>query len=593
MNKTTNYSLLLILLALLTVAAFWPALSHTFINYDDPGYVTENAHVRSGLTLENVRWAFSTTSMGIWHPLTWLSHMLDIRIFGMNPMGHHLTNILLHTASTLVLFTLLNRLTGALWQSALVAAIFAVHPLRVESVAWVSERKDTLSTLLYLTSVLFYTLYAQRPSVMRYLPVVALLALGLLAKPMLVTLPCALLLVDFWPLNRVRTDAGSDTGTAAAPWSRALGLIRANMGLLTEKLPLFMVSALFCMIAVHAQKAEKALMAVQNYPVMQRLPNVVSAYAMYLWKTVWPTDLAVLYPLPDHVPLLRLMLALVVLVAVTAVAFRQSPRRPYLLFGWLWFLGTALPVIGLVQIGLQSMADRYSYIPSIGLYVMVVWGLSDILSGRSCRTYALAITAAAVVVSLFLATRSQLAYWRDSITLFSHTQDVTRDNFVAHTNLANAYTKAGMFDEALRHYQESLKIRPHAAIAYYKKIHDAFVYSSIGSIYEKSGNLEYATKLYRTSLELDPANVYVHSNLGIALISLGRTGEAIEQFTRALRLNPDFSDAHYNLGLALDSLGKSEEAIAHFNEALRINPDDHDARQALGRALSSRGIPAR
>jgi tetratricopeptide (TPR) repeat protein len=567
------------LLLLATVAVYWPAVSYEFINYDDPAYVTGNAHVRTGFTPENIRWTFTTTLMGNWNPLTWFSHMADAELYGLNPAGHHLTSILLHGINAVLLFFFLNRTTGALWRSALAAALFALHPLRVESVAWVSERKDVLCALFFMAALLAYASYVRKPGLARYIAIVLLFVLGLMAKPMLVTFPFILLLIDYWPLQRLGLG-----GRIVPPSSRERpdGIVEKSLSpfsLLVEKIPFFLLSAIFSVIAVHAQKHENALLSLPAHPVMGRVYNALLAYTSYLEKTFWPRDLAVLYPLPDRVPVPHAVTAFLFLACVSLLCVWFSRRYPVLLTGWFWFAGTLVPVIGLIQVGLQSMADRYTYIPSIGLSILFVWSIGEAVRKFRYRTIIAGVASGILILSLVLVTRRQLTYWENSFTLFTHTLAVTENNYVAHTNLGDALDKQGKYGEAMRHYGEALRLKPD----------DAFVYDKMATDLDIVGRSDEAVAYYGKSLQLEPGNARVRNNLGITLIRRGEADEAIKQFMQAVALDPGLVDAHYNLGLALAEKGKNEEAIQHYSEALRLNPSDNEIRESLEKALA--GVP--
>lgn len=566
------------LLLFATIAVYWPAVGYDFINYDDPAYVTGNTHVRTGFTGESIRWAFTTTLMGNWNPLTWFSHMADAQLYGLNPAGHHLTNILLHGISVVLLFIFLERTTGALWRSALVAAIFAIHPLRVESVAWVSERKDVLCALFFMTALLAYASYVERPGTRSYLCIMMSFILGLMAKPMLVTFPFVLLLIDYWPLRRIRIGGGIVPPYSPGRPDRTAENRLLPFSILREKIPFFLLSALFSVIAVHAQKNAKALLSLPAHPVTQRLSNALLAYANYFEKTFWPRDLAVLYPLTDHVSNVHVLAAFLFLTGVSVLCVWLSRRYPFLPAGWFWFVGTLVPVIGLIQVGLQSMADRYTYIPSIGLSILFVWSIGEAVTKFHYRPVIAVGASGVLILSLVLATRRQLTYWENSITLFSHTLAVTENNYVAHTNLGAALDKQGRYGEAMSHYVEALRIKPD----------DAFVYDKLATDLDIAGRSDEAVQYYERSLQIDPGNAQVHNNLGITLIRRGEADEAIKQFMRAVELDPGLADAHYNLGLALAEKGKNQEAIRHYTEALRLNPSDPEIRASLEKAVEGR-----
>ncbi|MCK9419639.1 MAG: tetratricopeptide repeat protein [Nitrospirae bacterium] len=572
----TKFIIIALLLFATTVAVYWPAVNHEFINYDDPAYVTGNAHVRTGFTYENLRWAFTTTLMGNWNPVTWLSHMADMHLYGLNPRGHHLTSVILHGLTTLLLFIFLNRTTGAVWRSVLVALIFSLHPLRVESVAWVSERKDVLSAFFFMTTLLAYAFYVERQSIMRYLVIMVSFALGLMAKPMLVTLPFLLLLLDYWPFCRFDAGQHKPLPHGSGKPAYALATRASIVRLFSEKVPLLLLSAVFSGIAVYAQKDAKALLSLPAYPVMQRISNAFLAYMNYLGKTFRPLDLAVLYPLPGHILVTHAILAFVFLAGISVACIWFARRYPFLLTGWFWFVGSLVPVIGLIQVGLQAMADRYTYIPSIGLAILLVWGAAETTSSVRHRTMLMTAASCVLVLLLAISARIQLKYWENSIALFTHTVAVTENNYVAHTNLGDAFDKQGRYGEAMRQYGEALRIKPD----------EAFVYDKMATDFDIVGRLDDAVAYYGKSLQLDPGNARVHNNLGITLIRRGSAGEAIQHFSQAVQLDPGLGDAHYNLGLALTTAGKTQEAIKYYSEALRLNPSDPEIRISLEKALA-------
>ena len=556
----------LLALVVVTLAVYWRTGNNGFVNYDDPVYVVQNAHIQE-LTVHNIAWAFTTTETGNWHPLTLLSLMADYQIYGLNPRGYHFTSIFLHVANTVCLFLLLAGLTGATWRSAFVAALFALHPLHVESVAWVAERKDVLSTLFFLLTLLAYARYVERPGSARYVPVFCLYALGLMAKPMLVTLPFVLLLLDYWPLGRLRTGQGGGEARDGAHWH-----VR---DILLEKVPFFLLSALFCGIAYVAQKSAEALLPLNDFSLLQRVANALTAYEGYLWKMLWPRHLAVLYPLPENAPpFWHVVLAIFVLGVLSAVVVRHHRRHPYATMGWLWFLGTLVPVIGIVQVGFQAMADRYTYIPSIGLFVMISWSAAEFANRfRSGRIFVSA-AAGLILILLSAATWRQLGYWHDSLTLFAHTLDVTHNNYIAHANMGDALDEKGRFEDAVFHYQEALRIKPR----------NAFVDEKLANELCKVGRLAEALAYYRKALELNPERAELHENLGVTLVQLGSIAEAEKHFREAIRLNPNFVDAYYNLGMTLAREGRLTEAVSSYSEALRLNPADAEIRSALEQA---------
>jgi Tfp pilus assembly protein PilF len=558
-------------LVLVTIGLYVPATGHSFVSYDDKEYVLDNTHVTSGLSLENARWAFRSGYAANWHPVTWLSHMLDCQLFGLNPWGHHLTNVLLHALNAGLVFALLQQMTGAVWRSLFVAALFAVHPLRVESVAWVAERKDVLSGFFGLLSLIAYAGYAQstgirsqesqsrgrrvfsapgRPA-LDYGLAVFLFALGLMSKPMLVTWPFVMLLLDYWPLQRFK---GKST------WP-----------LVAEKIPFFALAALACVTTFWVQQHEGAVNTVQNLPLGTRSGNALVSYCRYLEKLFWPADLAVFYPHPGHWSLAKVLLAGGVMLAVSVVVFEERRRFPFLLVGWLWFIGTLVPVIGLVQVGDQAMADRYTYLPSLGLLILAIWGAYELTRGWHYPVFALAGAGSAALVLCIVFTRQQLGHWEGTEALFRHALQVTENNYVAHVGLGIELVRKDHIDEAISQYQEGLRLKPDYALAH----------NNLGYALLRKGQIEEAISHYHEALFLKPDYTLAHHNLGNALLMKGQIDEAISQYQAAILLKPDYADAHNDLGLALYRKGRPGEAMCQFQEALRLDPDHSAARKNL------------
>jgi protein O-mannosyl-transferase len=551
-----------LLLVLATAWAYSGVGSHDFVHYDDDHYVTANPHVRAGLSWASMRWAF--TSVGHadnWHPLTWLSHMLDVQLFGLAPRGHHLTNFSLHVVATLLLLGFLSHATRRPGPSALVAAGFALHPLHVESVAWIAERKDVLSASFGFAALWAYSHHARAPSRKRYLLVFLLFALGLLAKPMLVTLPLLLLLLDVWPLERLSPDLAS--------FRRRL----------VEKLPLLALALASSVVTVIAQR--QALGSLERYGLGIRLANAVVAYGVYLRQALWPTDLSVLYSY-SRPRSGSIVAALALLVAISLVVRWLGRRHKFLITGWLWYLVSLLPVIGLVQVGSQPHADRYTYIPLVGVLVAVVWGAAAVLAGASRRLRYLAYTACAVIVlAMTLQTRAQLGYWKNGVTLFTHAFAVTQGRLseIAYYNFGNILLAASRRDEAASHFEQALKINPHHAASHV----------SYGVILSDRGQTEAAIRHYWLALARDPSIAEAHNNLGTALAKSGRQQEAAAHFSKALELDPGNGDAHYNLAFLLSGLDRMDEAIVHYRRALATRPEDGGARLGLALCLARVG----
>jgi tetratricopeptide (TPR) repeat protein len=557
-------------LAVATLAVYSQLRTHQFVNFDDNLYVTDNPVVQEGLTLKGLSWAFTTTRTGNWHPLTWLSHMLDCQLFGLNPAGPHLTNLAFHLANSLLLFLWLAYLTSSLGCSFMVAALFALHPMHVESVAWVAERKDVLSTCFWLLTMWAYVWQVQRPGWGRYLLILICFTLGLMAKPMLVTLPFVLLLVDYWPLGRLALP-----GPAAASSPPGVALRR----LLWEKAPLFTLSALFCLITVYAQRNVGAFWSLKTLPFGARLANALAAYVSYLGQMFWPLHLAVAYPhAKDGLPLWQPLAAGLLLAGLSFLALRQARRQPYLPVGWFWYLGTLVPVIGLVQVGQQAMADRYTYVPFIGLFMALVWGTAALAARWRAPRFLLPVGAGVVLSALAVCTWVQAGYWRNSITLFGHTLQVTKENALAHTNLGIALAMRGRLDQAVAHYTEALRIKPDFAEVHY----------NLGVVLAAQGRLEQAKAQFIETLRLKPKIAEAHNGLGEILAAQGKIDQAKAQYTEALRLKPNLARARNNLGEVLADQGKVEEAIAQFKKAIEIQPDFPQAHLNLGLALLAR-----
>ncbi|PYS41065.1 MAG: hypothetical protein DMG14_08620 [Acidobacteria bacterium] len=545
--------LVVVFLIAVNLLAYAPVRNYGFVNYDDPQYITQNRQVTGGLTWPGVIWAFTTGYQANWHPLTWLSHMLDAQLYGLNAGAHHLTNLLLHIVNTLLLFWLLVQMTGALGSSTLVAALFAVHPLHVESVAWVAERKDVLSTLFWMLTIYAYLRYVRQPKWPRYLALVMFFALGLLAKPMLVTLPFVLLLLDFWPLRRVILEKRS----------KFLMLIR-------EKIPLLILTAASSVVTLIAQEKGGAVAGMELSPMTTRIGNACIAYFTYVWQTAWPSRLAAHYPATPARPGWWVAAALA-LIAVSVLSIWAAPRRPYIAVGWFWYVGTLVPVIGLVKVGWQTMADRYTYVPLVGLFLIVAFGVPDALVSLRPRKFVFVATSGVAILACIWATRAQLQYWSGSRALWEHTLKVTSENAIGHFSLAVALDSEKNAGEAIYHYAEALRIEPRLAEAH----------ASLGVHDLLQGKAAEAVSHFSEAIRLKPAYPLAHSNLGSALAYQGRLAEAVSEYTEAVRLDPDYADAHRSLGILLTKQGKTNEAIAQFSEALRINSDDRDARAWL------------
>jgi tetratricopeptide (TPR) repeat protein len=570
--------LLALLLALVTLLVFLPVRHHEFVNYDDPDYVTENRHVQHGLTAAGLAWAFGRLhgDATYYHPLTWVSHMLDCQLFGLDAGAHHVMNVLFHAANAALLFLVLRRMTGARWRSAVVAALFALHPLQVDTVAWVAERKNLLGGLLWLLATAAYVRYAERPTAARYSVVVVLFALGLLAKPVLVTLPCVLLLLDFWPLRRCRILSGTDAPEAATTDEATAVFAPASLGrLLWEKAPLLALALGSCGITLVAHRALGT--TVLDLPLSARLENALVSYARYLGKTIWPADLCVIYPRPDDWPNAATAASAALLLAVSSGVALALRRAPWLAVGWFWFLGVLVPFIGIVQAGLQAMADRFAYLPLIGLFLAVVWGVTDAARGWPQPRRWLAALAGLALAGCAVQTWRQLEHWQNSRTLFAHAVAVTRNNAVAHINLGTALEAEGKLEDALAHYREALRLEPRRAQAH----------NNLGNALDALGRSAEAIAHYEEALRLKPGVALVHYNLGVALAALGRFDDALTNYRTAARLKPEDAHPHYLMGLARLRQGQTAAAIAHFRDALRWEPDHAKTLNQLARVLAA------
>jgi tetratricopeptide (TPR) repeat protein len=550
---------LCLVLAAITFAVFGQTLHYEFINYDDDDYVYENPVVSGGITIKGIVWAFTRAHFANWHPLTWLSHELDCQLYGLNPGGHHLTSVLLHIATVIALFLVLRQMTGALWRSAFVAAVFAIHPLRVESVAWVAERKDVLSGLFFMLTLGAYVRYARHPwSLARYGLVVLLFAMGLMCKPMLVTLPVVLMLLDYWPLRRVEP--------------------RKLSRLAMEKLPLLALSGIFCVVTFLAQ--HEAIQSTDSISLSLRFANALVTCMVYLGQMVYPAGLAVLYPYP-HNGLLEweVMLAVILLAGVSAVALWKRRTQPWMLTGWLWYLVMLLPVAGIVQVGFQAHADRYTYLPQIGICLALTWWAAELGLKWMAPRAAIGVVMTVVIGALMVCARIQTAYWKNNETLWTHAIDCTKNNASAHLSLGTDLLAKGKVDEAIAEYQKSLQIRPTFAYAHL----------DLGNAFFKKGKMDEAAIQFQQALQINPAFTEARNNLGNVLFHMGRRDEAIAQFQQALQITPDDAATHNNFGDALRQEGKLDEAISHFEQALQARPDFAEAHYNFGIALRQKG----
>jgi tetratricopeptide (TPR) repeat protein len=557
-------------LALLCAFVYFQVRTFEFVNWDDPSYITENARVQQGLSWATARWALITAASPYWHPVTWLSHLLDVRLFGLDAGAHHLTSLALHVVNCVLLFVGLRRLTGEHWPSAFVAAIFAVHPLHVESVAWVTERKDVLSTCFLLLAIGAYQRYAARPTSRRYVLMAALFTLALMSKPMVVTLPALLLLLDYWPLQR-----GGDAAAGKQPWRR----------LIVEKAPLVALSAATSAATVIVQKRVGAMASFEALPWSTRAANAIVGYGEYVWKTFWPVNLAAFYPFRDYSTAVVLVVG-AGLLAVSAAAIALRRRFPWLLTGWLWFVIALAPVSGLLQAGEQRIADRFTYVPMIGLLVVVGWGLLRVVEAspdarRRPARLALATAAAVVLAACTVLARAQTSHWRSSIDLWRHAARVIPGNYIAFENLGQALRERGELDESRAMYERALSVAPSHSPAYV-----AVVQNSLGLVLTRQGRQDEARARFEAAVRSNPSFAEPHGNLGNALAAEGQFAEAVAHYRAAIGLKPDFAEAQVGLGSALLSQGRAGEAAAHYREALKIDPALAQAHNGLGGALA-------
>ena len=571
------------------LCVYWQVRNFSFVNFDDRQYVTDNYHVQAGLTPESIRWSFTATHASNWHPLTWLSHMLDCQIYGMTPGHHHMTNVLFHILNTLLLFFIFKRISGSLWKSAFMAALFALHPLHVESVAWVAERKDVLSTFFWMLTLWCYAGYVERPRLDKYLLLILFYILGLMAKPMLVTLPFVLLLLDYWPLKRFQLRS-LDIEKPAIERPFYFGLIR-------EKIPLFLLSFASSIATYLVQKSSGAVDSLAVIPFHVRIANTLVSYVGYIWKMLWPHNLAVLYPYPKSIALWKIAGAGLLLMMISVFVFRMLRSKPYLAVGWLWYLGTLVPVIGIVQVGSQALADRYTYVPLIGIFIMITWGISDWVSKMRYGKIGF-FTATAIILSLLMIkSRMQVKYWSNSITLFEHTINVTSENSIAQLNLGEALAEQGNMDKAVKHYKAALKTKPDLAganinigvyfreegkldkaIDHFSKVLNeksdrAAAHCELGDTLEKKGELSGAVMHYLEAIRIRPGYAKAYNNLGIILAGQNKVEAAIVFLSKALQISPGYAGAHFNLGKIYANQNNPEKAIFHYKKALQFDPN--------------------
>jgi len=567
-NTKTEFLICLFLVAV-TFTVYFQVGTHEFVVYDDRIYVSENQYVQEGFSTESVQWAFSLKNKDktYWHPLTWLSHMLDVQIFGLKSGGHLITNVILHALNVLLLFSLLKRSTGCIWRSAFVAALFALHPMNVESVAWVAARKNVLSTTFLLLTLVAYIRYAESPGFCRYLIIAGCYAMGLMAKPMLVTLPFGLLLFDFWPLKRLRFEDGA----------RSTGGFKLLGQLIAEKIPLFLLSAATIYIATISLHRYGDMVQTAAVDMKLRIANALVSYVAYLEQLIYPVDLTCFYPFPETVPFWETALSFMFLIAVSITAMRAYSKRPYVTFGWFWYLGTLVPVIGLVQAGLwPATADRFVYVPYIGIFIILSWGPAEVFKRFHLSSTALAASGGFIISILAVMSYNQTAYWKNSVTLFQHAIAVTSGNYLSHYALGFALERRGKANAAIEHYRRSLKINPQQVDVHY----------NLALVLASQGKSEEAIAQYQKVLLLDPNDYQVYNNLGNLFYKQGRFDDAIRQYERAIGIKPDHTNAHRNLGAALIRKGRISESVQHFQDALRLEPENVQTKSYLKKAMA-------
>jgi protein O-mannosyl-transferase len=580
-------------LIIVTCAVFWQMNQFDFINFDDNAYVTKNSHIQSGITPDGIGWAFGTKYYGLWNPLTWLSLMFDYQLHGLNAGGYHLTNLIFHVLSTLLLFWLFVRMTGAIWKSAFVAALFALHPLHVESVAWIAERKDVLSAFFWMLTLCLYVYYTEKPVIRRYWLVLFCFACALMSKPMVVTLPVVMILLDYWPLDRLQsrkivttmpevipvfTNKGkkknksekealkkniSPTHEKKLSEPKIAGII--PLWQLKEKLPFFILSAVTVFITLYAPNKP----SVKHFPLSSRLANAPVAFVTYLEKTFWPHDMAIFYPFSDQIALWKVLGASLLILVISIGVTVMLKRLPYLFTGWLWYVITIAPVIGIIQISASApyaMADRYHYLPSIGIGIMLAWGMPLLFQRSDILKKILFPAGIAVLAILSILTWKQCGYWKDSFELFGHALQVTKADDLTHHGFGRSLLMKGKIDEAIAHFNEAIRLKPDNILPYFNR----------GAAYAKSGRHQEAIEDYTEVIRLKPDYADAYNNRGLSFDELGWHQRAIEDYTEAIRLKPDHVNAYNNRGIAFGELGQYQRAIEDYTEAIRLKPDDAD-----------------
>ena len=565
-NLSSDRQKLIVYLALtvVTFAVFWQVNRFGFVNFDDQFYVTENSHIQSGISLDSLHWAFSTKYFDLWNPLVWLSFMSDYQLFGLNAGGYHLTNLILHILSALLLFRLFNRMTGAIWKSAFVAAFFAVHPLHVESVAWISERKDVLSAFFWMLTLCLYVYYTEKPAIKRYLLVVFSFVLALMSKPMVVTLPVIMILLDYWPLGRFE--------------SREVNWV---LWQLKEKIPFFILSAVIVLITLYTPDK----LPLREFSLGSRLANAPVAFVNYILKTFMPRDLAIFYPFSDHLPIWQVSGAVLLIIVISAAVIVMAKRLPYLFVGWLWYAIILLPVIGIIPVGGFSMADRYHYLPSIGIAVGLTWGIPRLFKSEHTRKIILFPLGATFIALLSFITWQQCGYWKNSIILLNHALQVTNNNYLAHNNIAPSLDEEGKTEEAIYHYDEAIRFMPDIVLS--NKGH--ILYNNRGGAYAKLGRYQRALEDFNEAIRIKPDYADSYFLRGNAYADMRQYQQAIEDYDKVIRLKHDFATPYFNKGTVEIKIGLYQMAVDDFSKAIRLKPDYADAYNNRGGAYLNLG----
>ncbi|MBN1365432.1 MAG: tetratricopeptide repeat protein [Syntrophaceae bacterium] len=559
MNKKYTSFIIIFFLIVASCAAFCRIVDNDFVNYDDTIFITENSNIQSGFNLQNIKWAFFTTYQSYWHPLTWLSITLDWTIFGSKVGGHHLVNLLLHIGAVIFLFLFLNKTTKNIWPATFAAALFALHPLRVESVAWAAERKDVLSMFFGMTCIYAYALYAELPKLSRYFFCFILFIFSLLSKPMMVTLPCVLLLLDYWPLKRWQKALTAEGKSHYKPASL----------IIWEKAPFFILSIFVSILSVWAQNKVGTLASGEILPFFLRCSNAIIAYTAYIGKTFWPFNLAVFYPYEFSLPMWKILISFITLVAITIFTIYHIRKLPFLFVGWFWYLGTLIPVIGLMQVGQQAMADRYTYLPSIGIAIMFSWGIPSLIKSENTRKKVLFPTAISILFVLAILTWRQCGYWKNGITLFSHVIKITKNNYLAHNIIGFNLLEKGKTEKAVYHFSKAILYHPQHVIT---PDYVGF-YLNRATAYTKLGKFQLAIEDYNRAISLKPDYTEAYNNRGNIYGQLRQFQLAINDFNKAISLDPDHAKAYNNRGLAYSELHHHQNAIKDFNKAIDLNPD--------------------